>query len=322
LNQTKDHPPIGSPSIYDETVKYDHLFRLNRTIDYIQKHYAEDLDLDRLAGIACFSKYHFHRLFKLLTGETQNNFVRRLRLEKAVYKLILDKHRSITEIALDCGFSSSQNFSRAIRSYFGVTATFIRENFSWRPLLGNFEAAMNSRFPERRRKWIGKFSGHRPDISVRISEIPSCRAAYIRRVGPYRPEAVASSFSRLKRWAELKGIWERESVLIGTIWNNPRITPADRCICDSCLPIPEDVTTSEGFNIQTLPGGKYAIYHCDLGPQDFDEAWMRLIYGWLIYSDYQPDARPIYIYFHHSHQGGSPRAKPWSVDLCLAVRPL
>ena len=126
----KDLAPADNSLFSDETVNNEYLFRLNRAIDYIQKHYDENLNLTKLAAIACFSKFHFHRLFRTFVGETLNDFVRRFRLEKAVHKLILEKHKSITDIALDCGFSSSQNFAKAFKSYFGVNSTFIREKFS------------------------------------------------------------------------------------------------------------------------------------------------------------------------------------------------
>ena len=109
--------------LYDEVLKYEYLFRLNRTLDYIRDHCAEDLTLAKLAKVACFSKYHFHRIFRTLLGETVNRHVRRVRLEKAVRMLTFDKDKSIIDIALDCGFSSSQNFAKAFKAHFGGCST-------------------------------------------------------------------------------------------------------------------------------------------------------------------------------------------------------
>ncbi|MGP7982071.1 MAG: helix-turn-helix domain-containing protein, partial [Syntrophobacteraceae bacterium] len=117
--------------LYDEVLKYEYLFRLNRTLDYIRDNCTEDLTLTKLAKVACFSKYHFHRIFRTLLGETVNRYVRRVRLEKAVRMLTFDKDKSIIDIALDCGFSSSQNFAKAFKVHFGVTPTYVRTEYNW-----------------------------------------------------------------------------------------------------------------------------------------------------------------------------------------------
>ncbi|EFK10433.1 conserved hypothetical protein [delta proteobacterium NaphS2] len=77
--------------------------KLNRTIDYIRDYLGENLSLTRLFGVACFSKYHFHPIFRNFLGETVNAVVRRVRLEKAVLLLTMDGDKSVLDIALDCG---------------------------------------------------------------------------------------------------------------------------------------------------------------------------------------------------------------------------
>src|SRR5215467_6244799 len=89
--------------------------RINRVIDYIRDNLDCTVTLEELAKVACFSEFHFHRIFSAVSGETLNNFTNRLRLEKAA-RLLRYSDRSLTDIALDCGFSSSATFSRAFRS--------------------------------------------------------------------------------------------------------------------------------------------------------------------------------------------------------------
>jgi AraC family transcriptional regulator len=96
---------------------------MNRVIDHIQKHLNDQLNLEHLAAIACFSPFHFHRLFRAWTGETLQAFVHRLRLERAAAELVFNRPKSITAIALDCGFSGSSAFARAFKEAFGVSAT-------------------------------------------------------------------------------------------------------------------------------------------------------------------------------------------------------
>ena len=58
----------------------EYIHRINRVVDYIEANLDEDHSLEKLAGVACFSPFHFHRIFRALTGETINNYVKRIRL--------------------------------------------------------------------------------------------------------------------------------------------------------------------------------------------------------------------------------------------------
>jgi len=57
--------------------------RVNRVLDYIGQHLHGELSLNTLSQVACFSPFHFHRIFQAVTGETLNSHVRRVRLERA-----------------------------------------------------------------------------------------------------------------------------------------------------------------------------------------------------------------------------------------------
>ena len=97
--------------------------RVNRVVDYIGEHLADELSLERLAQIAAFSPYHFHRIFKSVADETLFEFIQRLRIEKGAQALLFLPDRSVLEIALHCGFASAATFARAFKSHFGMSAT-------------------------------------------------------------------------------------------------------------------------------------------------------------------------------------------------------
>src|SRR5215475_13444497 len=94
-----------------ESTRNEYAARMNRVVDHIQSHLSEPLDLERIAAIACFSPFHFHRLFCAWMGETLQVFVQRLRLERAAQMLVFDRCKGITEIALECGFSGPGAFA-------------------------------------------------------------------------------------------------------------------------------------------------------------------------------------------------------------------
>lgn len=66
----------------------DYIERINKVIDYIELNLASDIQLDDLAQIACFSKYHFHRIFYSFTDESLYSFVTRLRTERSAVLLL------------------------------------------------------------------------------------------------------------------------------------------------------------------------------------------------------------------------------------------
>jgi AraC-like DNA-binding protein len=100
--------------------------RMNKAVDFAYANCGRDFDLAEMADAACFSRYHFHRLFFALTGETPGGFVKRLRLARAAGLLRNCPGLDITAIALDSGFSSSSVFSRAFRERFGVSPSAYR----------------------------------------------------------------------------------------------------------------------------------------------------------------------------------------------------
>ena len=85
--------------------KQEYQLRINKVTDYIHNHIDQPLSLQKMAGIACFSPFHFHRVFTILTGETPTDYIKRTRIE----------------IARLCGFSSLSLLSRNFRLHFSMT---------------------------------------------------------------------------------------------------------------------------------------------------------------------------------------------------------
>ncbi|NHZ47708.1 AraC family transcriptional regulator [Nitratidesulfovibrio liaohensis] len=116
--------PESLPLREDTLRRYE--ARINRVIDYIVADPARDFTLDELAGAAPFSPFHFHRIFAGLVGETLHAFIRRLRMDRAANMLAFAPALSVTDVAMYCGFSSSQNFARAFRERFDMTPSEYR----------------------------------------------------------------------------------------------------------------------------------------------------------------------------------------------------
>lgn len=91
---------------------------------FIDKHYAEDIDLNLVTGEAYFSKFHFIRTFKHIYGYTPNRYLAHVRIEKA--KLLLEKNHTVAETCIMVGFESETSFASLFRRFTGFTPSQYR----------------------------------------------------------------------------------------------------------------------------------------------------------------------------------------------------
>jgi AraC family transcriptional regulator len=100
--------------------------RLKRVLDFIETRLASDISLDDLAAEACFSPFHFSRLFRDATGLSPHRYVTERRIEAARKKLAANG-APLVQIALDTGLGSQANFTRVFRKTTGLTPGQYRE---------------------------------------------------------------------------------------------------------------------------------------------------------------------------------------------------
>lgn len=99
---------------------------LRRVTDYIATELCSPLSLQELAALTGMSEYHFCKTFKRSTGITPHKYVMQVRIDRA--KDLLAKNMSITEIALNVGFSSHSHFSGAFHRVTGLSPTVYRRH--------------------------------------------------------------------------------------------------------------------------------------------------------------------------------------------------
>lgn len=99
--------------------------RIGRVLQYLERHREEALDLDRLAGVAAMSKFHFLRVFKRVTGVTPHQFLLGTRLRRAAVRLLTSPD-AISKIAYESGFGDLSTFNGAFRARFCQTPAAFR----------------------------------------------------------------------------------------------------------------------------------------------------------------------------------------------------
>ncbi|XXM72155.1 effector binding domain-containing protein [Lysinibacillus sphaericus] len=103
------------------------LQRMNDCIDYIEENLQEKIELDELAHITLSSKFHFQRMFHIVTGFTVADYIRRRRLTLAAQELT-DTGRRVIDVAFQYGYETPEAFSKAFRKVHGVSPSAVRES--------------------------------------------------------------------------------------------------------------------------------------------------------------------------------------------------
>lgn len=93
--------------------------------EFIDCYFKETPSIERVAKEAGLSEYHFFRLFKTLYATTPHQYGLQRRLETA-RTLLKSGHQSISDIALEVGFSDIHSFSKAFKKYFGTAPSSVR----------------------------------------------------------------------------------------------------------------------------------------------------------------------------------------------------
>lgn len=110
-------------------IELDRLYRTNKIekdttfsyiINFINENYYKQIDLHTLADLSCLSYHRFRHLFKEITGFPPTKFILQTRLKNSK-NMLKNSSSSITNIALNCGFSNASQFSTLFKEIYGMT---------------------------------------------------------------------------------------------------------------------------------------------------------------------------------------------------------
>jgi AraC family transcriptional regulator len=113
-HQTKLLKQIDRLALIRRSTRREAYRRISLATDFLHAHYARDVDLTTLAGMACLSKYHFLRLFTLIHGITPLSYLQRKRAAVAI-RLLESTQMSISEVASSVGFAYESTLLRHVR---------------------------------------------------------------------------------------------------------------------------------------------------------------------------------------------------------------
>jgi AraC family transcriptional regulator len=246
-------------------------------VNYIQRHLDEKFEVDALAAVGSYSRFHFQRLFRAVTGETLYDFIRRVRLESAATWLLTYRELMVVDVAFESGFSSHESFARAFHRYFGRSATQWREEAFWRHD-GERWQWRKSRDPgaaDAQSRVAAGASGMRYDSLVLaeaangrrpvalerigVERVSPFRIAYLRKIGVSTAAGDAMVWWRLVDWARREGLMVPQAMLVCTSCDNVNITAPAQYRFDAGLMVERDFRPDGEIDVQDFSGGSYAV---------------------------------------------------------------
>ncbi len=209
-----------------------------RVILYVEQNYTYELTLEELAKVAGFSKYHFHRIFKSMVGESLSEYVRRVRLSSTTLKFKTDQ--KVTQIAMNSGYETNASFSKAFKNHFGMTPKEFGQNA---------KLQKGSKMQE-----------------PKMVELDPVEVLYVRRKGAYEKAAAEAAevlygFVYTQKIKHKKNLMGKNAQMFGIGHDDPNITPQEKLRCDICVSYDDKSVVPEGeVSVKTIEGGKYAMF--------------------------------------------------------------
>ncbi|KUO74974.1 MAG: hypothetical protein APF77_13590 [Clostridia bacterium BRH_c25] len=269
-----------------------YISKINMVQDYIENHLADELHIENLAGIASFSEFHFQRIYRQIAGESLYSYIKRLRLEKAVFLIRSNKRLSLLDIALSVGFSNQASFAKALKDKYKVSASTIKklDNLEMDKLIN--EISINGKVCEKK-----TYYNIPMELTIRI--IDSTRVLYIRHTGAYKgnSDLFVKLFTKLYNFAFKKNLVKPETKWFTVYHDFGNLTMEEKLRLSVCMSITDEVEDSGEFGSMDLAGGKYAVGRFLLKSDEYQGAWDYMLSKWLPESGYMPDDRLCFEYY-------------------------
>ncbi|MCX8522623.1 AraC family transcriptional regulator [Chryseobacterium formosus] len=290
-----------------------------KIIQYIDNNLDTELSLERVSEIAAYSPFHFHRIFKLIVGETLQNYIFRKRIEKSAFYLSLRKNLSVKDIYLNLGFSSHSDFNKVFKKYYGKSPSEFRklspEKFHTISQIHRKNGQVDTVFDQYICNIENLLNWTTMNLKIKVMQLQEMNLAAVMSLGIANVE---SSFNVLIDWAKKKQLFPRENLKMISVYHDSfKVTAADKVRIHACMLLDEKLEKQEGEVFpETVEAGKFIIGSGEVTLADFEQSWVSL-FLWMKENGYSTrKAFPFEIY--HSNFKEHPEGKVL-VDFCIPI---
>jgi len=246
-------------------------------------------------------------------------------MERSICELLGQPDLSITDIAMKGGFSSSANYAKAFKLYFGLTPSQARD-----PLFRN-STANSGKIGKIVSKYGKVFHSHHlysqflnqslifeanylEDMlmNVIVKSKPEMTLAYLTAPGGYNLNSIFETWDKIILWAELNLLKDHKNKRFAICHDNPMVTPEDKCRYDASIQINQNMEVIAPFSKTIMPAGDYGVAYYKGDGDKLSHFYMELYSNWLVNSGLEPDNYPpVAHYLNDSRQDGFVELEIW-----------
>ncbi|MBV9387640.1 MAG: AraC family transcriptional regulator [Chroococcidiopsidaceae cyanobacterium CP_BM_ER_R8_30] len=260
--------------------------RFRKVLEYIDSHLDDDLTVDRLSGVAAFSKHHFRRQFSELFGISVYKYVQLNRLKRASYQLAFRDHMQIIDISLASGYENHESFCRAFKKSIGQTPSEFRECPQWHPWHLTYQPLSDLR--------VKHMKPENQPAKVKLITFKDTKVAVLEHRGD--PSLIGNSVRKFIEWRKQNNLPPQVGNTFNILYDNPSETPPEKCRFDICVSIERDVADNPfGVLEKTIPGGRCAVLRHIGHDANLGESITYLYLNWLPLSGEEPRDFPLFL---------------------------
>jgi AraC family transcriptional regulator len=299
---------------------------IERALRFIGERLDQPITVIDVAHAAHLSEFYLHRVFHDAVGESIGRFITRRRLELAALRLAYEPDRSVTDIALSSGYSSSSNFGKAFASYFGCSPSHVRS-----PELGppasigkvlshygkDFRPEALYTLPPELGAEEKKREAARWNERVRYENSPGLDFACLASPSGYDYETVHTTWNELIERAKQLGLADNGVDAWGMAFDSPQLTAPELCRYHACVPYPAHEPLPAPLFRGRMQPGRYAVFHYAGPVAGVADAYRSIYSCWFPESSLAPaDFVPL-----DHHINDFPRDGQVDYEMWLHVRP-
>jgi AraC family transcriptional regulator len=276
---------------------------VNKALQFIDKNLDTNLSLETISKVACFSPFHFHRIFKAITNETLNAYISRKRIEKVASVLTHKPEVSIAELSLLFGFNSNSSLTRAFKKYYRISPSEFRKQknsrFSKISKIESKNGQAQVVFEEyicginHLKNWIEM------NAKIEIKEMANLELAYVTSIGE---QGIATAYDTLVKWATPLGLLQNPDTKMVTIYHDSFKTTAPQKVrLSACITLPEPMKVSGNIGRTSIEKGKFIVGSFVIGLIEFEKSWNSL-FVWMAENGYKKADRDPFELYHNDYR--------------------
>ncbi|MGB3279667.1 MAG: AraC family transcriptional regulator [Pseudorhodobacter sp.] len=276
----------------------DYEKRMLRVQTYIHDNPSGDMSLDTLADVAALSRFHFQRTYRLLSGETATQTVKRIRMHRASVALI-HSSASLTQIAKDVGYPNATSFTRAFSETFGMPPNTFRK-------LGAFRTPTKPNRPTAKETFMH---------SIIIRNEPKRDIVGLPHKGNY--QLIGREFEHLFTALGTRGLMGKTGTMVGVYLHDPESTPEPDLRSFAGTEFPATDVLDSPIERMTLPSGRHAVLRVKGPYTALPAAYTQLYREWLPMADEVPANSPVYELYLNNPRETAP--EDLLTEICLPL---